>query len=349
MKIGLALSGGVDSAVALYSLLKEGHQVTAYHIKTMPDEIYLEKRIKHKVCCSPSDTYDAKLIAKKFGVELKIIHMESFFRNTVISYFLSEHKKGRTPNPCYFCNRWIKFGKLFDMMLDDGMEMVSSGHYARAVDGKLYKAIDKQKDQSYFLSSIDRSKLSRLIFPNGYHTKEEVREIAKRIGIHVYNKRESQDLCFIPDSNQKSFLQENGVNLKPGLIVDKKGKILGKHEGINLYTIGQRKLGIATGEKMYVISKDSVNNVLIVGEKSSVLRRRFKISNLNFLVDYLPSVFKATVKVRKRVKEVECIVTILNNEAEVIAHESIFAVTPGQVATFYNNDLVIMSGIIDDS
>jgi len=346
MRVGLALSGGVDSAVALYLLLKEGYEVVAYHIKTMPDEFYMERQIKHKVCCSPSDTYDAKLIAKKFGVELKIVHMESFFRNTVINYFLSEHKKGRTPNPCYYCNRWVKFGKLLEIMLKDGMDKVSSGHYARVIDGKLYRAIDKQKDQSYFLASIDRSRLKDIIFPNGYYTKEEIREIAKKVGIHVHGKAESQDLCFIPDSDQKRFLQENGINLKPGLIVDENGKILGRHESVNLYTIGQRKLGIAAGKKLYVISKDPKNNILIVGDRTSVSKTKFKVSNLNFLID-LPSVFEATVKVRKKIKETKCTVTILNNEAEVIAREPIFAITPGQVATFYKDDLVLASGIID--
>lgn len=347
MKIGVALSGGVDSAVALYTLLKAGHKVTAYHIKTMPDEFYITREIKHKVCCSPSDTYDARMIADKFGVELKIVHMESFFRNTVISYFLSEHKKGRTPNPCYFCNRWVKFGKLFDLMIEDGMEMVSSGHYARIIDGKLYKAVDKQKDQSYFLSSIDRRKLSKIIFPNGEHMKEEIREIAKEAGIHVYNKTESQDLCFIPDGDQKRFLQENGLDFDKGYIVDESGKILGEHEGISLYTIGQRKLKIATGKKLYVISKDPVNNILIVGEKSSAFTNRFKVSNLNLLVENLPRVFKASVKVRKKIEEVECTVTILNSSAEVITDRPIFAVTPGQIATFYSGDLVVMAGTID--
>lgn len=346
MRVGLALSGGVDSAVALYLLLKEGHEVVAYHIKTVPDEFYLERKIKHKVCCSPSDTYDAKLIVKKFGIRLRIIHMESFFRNTVINYFLSEHKKGRTPNPCYYCNRWIKFGKLFEIILNDGMDKVSSGHYARVIDGKLYKGIDKQKDQSYFLASIDRQKLKDIIFPNGYYTKDEIREIAKKLDIHVYDKVESQDLCFIPDSDQKRFLQENGVDLKSGLIVDENGKILGRHEGISLYTIGQRKLGIATGKKLYVISKDPKSNTLIVGGRTSASKTNFKVSNLNILTD-LPSVFEATVKVRKKTKEVRCSVTILNNEAEVIAHEPIFAITPGQVATFYKDELVLASGIID--
>lgn len=347
MKIGVALSGGVDSAVALYTLLKAGHQITAYHIKTMPDEFYIERKIKHKVCCSPSDTYDARMIADKLGVRLKIVHMESFFRNTVISYFLSEHKKGRTPNPCYFCNRWVKFGKLFDLMMEDGMEMVSSGHYARVIDGKLYKAVDKQKDQSYFLSSIDRRKLSKIIFPNGDYKKEEIRKIAREAGIHVHDKTESQDLCFIPDGDQKRFLLENGLDLNKGYIVDENGKIVGEHEGLSLYTIGQRKLKIATGKKLYVTFKDPVKNILIVGEKSAVFRKKFKVSNLNFLVEDLPRVFRASVKVRKKIEEVECTVTVFNNEAEVIASRPIFAVTPGQIAAFYNEDLVIMAGIID--
>ncbi|WP_327192009.1 tRNA 2-thiouridine(34) synthase MnmA [Thermosipho atlanticus] len=343
----MGLSGGVDSAVALYLLLEQGYDVTAYHIKTVPDSIFLTKKITHKVCCSPSDTFDAKKIASFFGVKINIVHLEKEFRDTVIKYFLEEYSKARTPNPCFFCNDWIKFGVLYDIMIRDGMEYISSGHYARIIDGKLFKAKSVDKDQSYFLASIKKEKLSKMVLPNGEYTKEEIREIAKNIGLHVHDKKDSQDLCFVPDSDIPGFLSENGVKIKKGLIIDTLGNVIGTHVGLQNYTIGQRKLRIATGRRVYVKAKDPKKNLLIVGGKDELYSKQFIVTNLNFLQDK-GNDFTGYVKVRKKFKEVPCKVYIKNEVMYIETLDPIFAITPGQIAVVYDEDgAVIVSGVIE--
>ncbi len=347
LKIGVLLSGGVDSAVALYTLQKQGHEVTAYHMKTMYDEFYVQKQIKHKVCCSPSDTFDAQMIAQRLKVPLKIINLQDIFKKSIIDYYLKEYELGRTPNPCYMCNRLIKFGYMMDLMLQDGVDAVSSGHYARVINGNLYKAVSKEKDQSYFLSSIDRERLKKIVFPNGDKTKDEIREIAKKADIHVHNKSESQDLCFIPDSDQLCFFQEHGFTPRPGPIFDKKGKKIGEHNGLVNYTIGQRKIGISTGERKYVIRICAKENALIVGDEKDVYADTFSVKDLNILAD-LGDRFSCTVKVRKNSQEVQCTVIVKDFSATVKADVPIFAVTPGQVAVFYEDEKVLAAGIIDE-
>jgi tRNA-specific 2-thiouridylase len=347
LRVGVLLSGGVDSAVALYSLLEAGHDVIAYHMKTMPDEFYLAKQIKHKVCCSPADTFDAQLIAKHFSVPIKVIHVEDVFRRTVVDYYLEEYKNGRTPNPCYLCNRLIKFGFVMDLILNEGADKIASGHYARIIDGKLYRALDKEKDQSYFLASIERHRLAKIIFPNGDKTKSQVREIAAKANIHVHSKQESQDLCFIPDGDQESFFRENGIEFNEGPIYDVHGKELGRHKGLIRYTVGQRRLGVSLGSRTYVVRIDAQRNAIIVGKEEDVYRNKFSVSHLNFLVD-LPKEFSAFVKVRKNTLEVPCFVRHNGSEAEIETKEPLFAVTPGQAAVFYDGELVLGSGIIEE-
>ncbi|MEJ5228403.1 MAG: tRNA 2-thiouridine(34) synthase MnmA [Pseudothermotoga sp.] len=347
MKVGVLLSGGVDSAVALYTLKEEGHDVIAYHMKTMYDQFYIEKQIKHKVCCSPSDTYDAQLIARQMGVQLRVVYLQELFKDSVIKYFLQEYRSGKTPNPCYRCNRLIKFGYVMDLMTKEGVDLVASGHYARVVNGKLYKAVSKEKDQSYFLASIEKERLKNIVFPNGDKTKEQIREIARKAGIHVHNKDESQDLCFIPDGDQRSFFQEHGLVVEEGPIFDLQGNQIGKHNGLTNYTIGQRKIGISTGERSYVVKIDPERNAIVVGTQKDVYASTFLVKELNWLTD-VDEVFEATVKVRKNSQEVKCQVLIENNNARVTSVEPIFAVTPGQIAVFYNGEMVVGSGKIDE-
>uniref|UniRef100_A0A7C5U4Y1 tRNA-specific 2-thiouridylase MnmA n=1 Tax=Fervidobacterium nodosum TaxID=2424 RepID=A0A7C5U4Y1_9BACT len=345
-KVGILLSGGVDSAVALYLLLEKGYDVTAYHMKTVADDLYITKQIKHKVCCSPSDTYDAQLIAKKLNVPFKVMHVEKVFRERIIDYFINENIQGKTPNPCFFCNDYIKFGVVMDQALSDGMDFVASGHYARIIDGKLYKAIDKNKDQSYFLASIKKEKLTRIILPNGDYSKDEIRKIAQEVGIHVAQKIDSQDLCFLPDSDFKSFFSENGVNIQKGNIITIDGKIIGQHEGLPFYTIGQRKFGVATGQKYYVKSKNVDGNYIVVAPLDELYQKEMYVGNLNIFED-LPEQFSATVKIRKKFNEVKCSVKNLGEKLQVTFDEPTFAVTPGQIAVFYNEDEVLCAGVIE--
>lgn len=346
LKIAVALSGGVDSVVAMYTLIQQGHTVSAFHIKTMPDEFYARKKATHKTHCSPSDTRDARLIAHQLGVLFEVIDVEDMFREKIIDYYTSEYIKGRTPNPCYFCNRYVKFGILLEKVIHRGFDRLASGHYARIVDGKLYKAIDKEKDQSYFLSSIEREKLRYLVFPNGDKTKRQVREIAEMAKLHIHEKRESQDLCFIPDGDQNTFFSERGLTSNPGLIVDTRGNTLGKHRGLFNYTVGQRKLRISAKERLYVVRLDSEKNTVVVGKKEEVYTDTFRVSNLNLLCE-VPAEFSASVMVRKKAEEVPCRVKMNDDTATITCERPIFAVTPGQIAVLYNHDLVIASGVID--
>jgi len=346
-KVGVLLSGGVDSAVALYLLISQGYDVTAYHMKTVPDRIYIAKEIKHKVCCSPSDTYDAQLIAKKFNVPFKILHIEDIFEEKIVNYFIHENLKGRTPNPCFFCNELIKFGVVMEIAFNDGMDYVASGHYARIVDGKLYKALDKEKDQSYFLASIKKEKLARLILPNGQYTKEEVRRIAEKVGIHVSQKIDSQDLCFLPDNDLRAFFEERGIKIEGGNVITEDGKIIGKHDGLPFYTIGQRKIGIAAGQRLYVKAKNIDGNFIVVAPLDSVYQKNMIVKLYNSYEE-LPSHFVATVKIRKKFKEVACKVNVQNDGTlNVEFSEPTFGVTPGQIAVFYDGDKVVCSGVIE--
>ncbi|MEN3042289.1 MAG: tRNA 2-thiouridine(34) synthase MnmA [Fervidobacterium sp.] len=345
-KVGILLSGGVDSAVALYLLLEQGYDVIAYHMKTVSDELYITKQIKHKVCCSPSDTYDARMIAKKFNVPFKIIHVEEVFKEKIINYFINENLLGRTPNPCFFCNDIIKFGVVFEQAISDGLDFIASGHYARIIDGKLYKAVDKNKDQSYFLASIKKEKLNKILLPNGEYSKDEVRKIAQRVGIHVAQKTDSQDLCFLPDNDFKSFFQEQGITIQKGNIITNEGRIIGQHSGLPFYTVGQRKFGIATGQKYYVKAKNIDGNYIVVAPLEELYQREMIVGNVNFLDD-LPEQFQATVKIRKKFNEVSCFVKKLDGKLKISFEQPVFAVTPGQIAVFYNQDQVLCAGVIE--
>ncbi|ODN29748.1 tRNA 2-thiouridine(34) synthase MnmA [Fervidobacterium thailandense] len=316
-------------------------------MKTVPDKLYITKEIKHKVCCSPSDTYDAQLIAKKFNVPFKILHIEDLFEEKIINYFIEENLAGRTPNPCFFCNELIKFGVVMEIALADGMDYVASGHYARIIDGKLYRALDKEKDQSYFLASIKKEKLERIILPNGEYTKEEIRKIAAQVGIHVSQKMDSQDLCFLPDNDLRSFFEERGIKIEGGNIITEDGRIVGKHDGLPFYTIGQRKIGVATGQRLYVKAKNVEGNFIVVAPVESVNQKTMKVKLFN-TYEELPERFEATVKIRKKFKEVACTVNVQREGTlNVEFAEPTFGVTPGQIAVFYDGDKVICSGIIE--
>ena len=354
MKVGIALSGGVDSAVALYRLLEEGHEVKAYHMKTLKDEFFVKKTIKKKICCSPSDTTDAIKIARKFGVELEIVDLSDSFRELIVKKFKDDLLRGLTPNPCVHCNKLIKFGILMDHAFEDGIELFASGHFARIVYSEKYgkkmiaKAKDQKKDQSYFLALLSPERIDKLVFPNGDSMKEENRELAERIELHVSAKPESQDVCFIPDGKIESFLKDEGVDKRKGLIVDEDGRILGSHNGHFLYTIGQRKgLKIATGRKMYVKKKIPDRNLVIVSALDGVFFKGLIASDPVWHVS-LPEEFEAICKVRKKAQEVKCLVKRKGNEVIVEFEREVFAVTPGQIAVFYDGDVLLGGAVIKE-
>ncbi|MFO7881669.1 MAG: tRNA 2-thiouridine(34) synthase MnmA [Kosmotogaceae bacterium] len=351
MKVGIALSGGVDSASAAIDLIQKGYDVTAYHMKTVPEETFKIISEKTKVCCSPSDTLDAMKIADILGIRLNIIDIRDFFKKKIVDYFVKEYLSGRTPNPCVVCNNVVKFGRLMDIALGDGMEKFSSGHYAKITNTEdfgylISKGQSNQKDQSYFLSRIEKHKLERIIFPNGNKTKQEIRTIAAQLKLPVHKKKESQEICFIPDNNYRRFLKDKGVKPKTGKIVDEDGKILGTHKGLSFYTIGQRKgLGITSKEKLYVIDSDYENNLIVVGPKEKTMKAHFTIKNENWFVNE-PQKLELKCMIRSSMNPVPCRIRELSKETEIIFEKPVSAITPGQLAVLYHKDYVIGSGFI---
>lgn len=344
-RVAVLLSGGVDSAVALYLLMQRGYDVVAYHMRTVSWHAHSSDQVSRDVGCSPSDTTDAQLVASKFGVPFKVVDVGDVFRKEIIEYFVSENLLGRTPNPCFFCNDRIKFGHLMELAFCEGADFVASGHYARIRNGRLLRAIDPSKDQSYFLASVKREKLERIILPNGEYTKDEVRRIAQGAGIHVSSKAESQDLCFVADGDLRSFFKAQGVSVESGNVIDESGRIVGRHDGLPFYTVGQRKLGVAVGRKLYVKSKNVEGNFIAVAPLEELYKRDMKVELVNSYFE-LPRHFRATVKVRKKFKEVGCEVHVEGDSLYVTFDEPVFAVTPGQIAVFYDGDYVVCAGVI---
>ena len=355
MKVGIALSGGVDSAVALYLLLKEGHEVKAFHMKTKDDEFFIRKGIKKKVCCSPSDTADAIRIAHSLGVEIEIVDVREIFREKVIKPFKADLLRGLTPNPCVHCNRYVKFGYFMDYVLSQGFDAFASGHYVRVEFSDRYgkkvlkKGIDKKKDQSYFLARIEPWRIEKLLFPNGNHTKEEIRKIAEEAGIHVAKKQESQDVCFIPDGNLENFLEEEGIKLTEGRVITMGEEIVGTHLGYPLYTIGQRR-GMKIekfGRRFYVKEKIPEENLLVVSELEGVFFSGLVAIDPVWHVD-VPEKFRCVCRVRKKAEEAPAIVKVKDGEVEVSFEKKVFAVTPGQIAAFYDEDTLLGGAIIKE-
>ena len=362
-KVALAMSGGVDSSVAAYLLLKEGYEVVGFHMKTVPDDVFKVIPEEKKVCCSPADTLDAMRVARQLGIEFHVIHIEEEFRRAVIEYFKSEYMAGRTPNPCAVCNREIKFGLMMDEVMKDGsFDFYATGHYARngyVPDYGRYllrKGRVPSKDQAYFLATIDASRLSRLLFPIGDYGKEEIRKIAREIDIPVHSKRESQEICFIPDNDYHRFLKEEmGDLFEPGNIIDEKGALLGTHQGLPFYTIGQRHgLGLATGEKVYVSKLDTDKNEVIVAPRKGLYSKGLIANELNWFIPYeeIEERFGGRIrcKIRKTSPEMDASLKLMDNdEVEVIFDTKQFAITPGQLAVFYHEDLVLGSGFIKEA
>jgi len=328
MKVAVLLSGGVDSSIAAYLMKEEGHDVVGVHL------VNLQREEQKK----------AKEIAERLGIGFISFDLREEFRKEIINYFINEYKNGRTPNPCYFCNKKIKFGKLVESIWND-FDLIASGHYAIAENGKLYKAKKEKKDQSYFLASVEKNKLKKLYFPLGYMEKSEVLSLAEKIGIPY--EKESQDVCFLKGKTLKDFMRENGLKLSKGSFVDRHGNKIGKHEGYYNYTIGQRRgLGISAGKRLYVYKIIPETNTVVLSCKEDVMYKYMEVSNLNFLEE-LPKQLEVTVKVRSNFREVGGFVKIKGGKAFVEFESKVFAVTPGQIAVFYINDQVVLSGVIE--
>jgi tRNA-specific 2-thiouridylase len=348
------MSGGVDSSAAAALLLEQGYDVVGITLKLWPQDCVSRAEDK---CCGPQAVMDARAVSHKLGIPYYLIDEAEDFQKQIINYFAEEYKAGRTPNPCVMCNEKLKFGTLISRARQLGAEYVATGHFARIEKSPdtgrffLKKGKDPRKDQSYFLFSLKQEQLARSLFPLGEMTKSDTREIARESHLKTADKEESMEICFVPDKDYGRFLQQAKLVQKhTGDVVDVHGRVLGRHDGIEFYTIGQRKgLGISSPKPLYVIELDAANNRVIVGDDSQLDRVAFQIERCNWIAfDVPPESFEATVKIRYNHPGTAA--TVLpgsNGTAKIQLHEPQRAITPGQACVIYDEDLVLGGGWIE--
>ncbi len=337
----MALSGGVDSAVAAALLLRQGRTLAGVHLRlspAVPVPVHLEA------------------LAQRLGIALEAVDLQAEFARDVVEYFMAEYAAGRTPNPCVRCNAAIKFGRLWEILREAGFTHLATGHYARlqpAPDGSpaLFRGVDRRKDQSYFLSRLPRALLPHFLFPLGELTKAEVRRLYRELGLPVReNEAESMELCFIPDGGYQEFLRaRRGFAGPPGEFVNSEGRLLGRHRGLECYTVGQRRgLGIAAREPYYVIALQPELNQVVLGHRPELLSAGLIASGINWLIDPPAGELEATAVIRYRHPGVQA--RIIPQDAGVVrvlfaAPQS--AVAPGQAVAFYDADRLLGGGWIE--
>lgn len=357
VRVVVALSGGVDSSVAAALLKEEGYQAIGVTIQIEPSDKQIYETVNFGGCCRLDAIEDAKRVAYKLGIPHYVLNFSDIFSQEVIVNFCREYSLGKTPNPCIRCNRYIKFGALRERAKELHADFVATGHHARIeldeVSGRYFlkKGNDQRKDQSYFLYTLTQEQLEHALLPIGNFTKGWVREIARELEIPVAAKPESQDICFIPDDDYPKFIKEFIPQaIKPGPILDKIGDTLGEHRGIPFYTIGQRKgLGIATKEPLYVTAIAHERNAIVVGSKEEIYKTELMASNMNWIsLTKLTQPITARVKIRYLHNEAEAEITPLNEDkVHVRFKEPQMAITPGQAVVFYDGDIVIGGGTIE--
>ncbi|TGK05331.1 tRNA 2-thiouridine(34) synthase MnmA [Leptospira langatensis] len=353
-KIIVAMSGGVDSAVTAGLLMEEGYEVIGVNLRTWEYEVPACDTTK-KSCCSPEDIRDARDVGLSLNIPFYVIKMEKLFQEKVIDRFVSDYKEGKTPNPCVECNTFVKFGALFDKASALGIDKIATGHYARIVevDGRyaVANAEDMNKNQAYYLYGLSQENLKNTVFPLGGMTKPEVREIARRMGLPVAEKAESQEICFIPENDYRKFLAKKNIDFTPGAFTLQNGQVIGHHTGKENFTIGQRKgLGVSWKSPLYVISIQD-DGTVVLGEEKQTFVESFIVEDLN-LQAWAPALGKeeteCRVQVRYRSKPIRAKVVREGDLVRVFPIEEVKGVAPGQSAVFYpvNETYLLAGGII---
>ena len=353
-KVVVGMSGGVDSSVAALLLKKQGYEVIGLFMRNWDSTInndYLgNPDINNDICPQEKDYNDALAVCEKIGIPLHRVDYVKEYWDYVFTYFLDELNKGRTPNPDVMCNKYIKFDLFYKKAMDMGADYIATGHYAKIVDGRLYKAMDKNKDQSYFLAYVNKDIFKKVLFPLQDMEKTEIRKIALENDLVTAKKKDSTGICFIGERNFTNFLK-NYLPNQPGKIIDiESQKILGEHIGLMYYTIGQRK-GLNLGgshDKIFVVEKDVKNNILYVAsgdENKYLYSSRAIIEGFNLLSDRIPD--KCGVKFRYRQQDIDCSVKVIDDKTLELNYKDAKAVTPGQFCVLYNGEECIGGGIIE--
>ncbi|HDK7176436.1 TPA: tRNA 2-thiouridine(34) synthase MnmA [Clostridium botulinum] len=352
-KVLVGMSGGVDSSVAAYLLKEQGYEVIGVTMQIwQDDEEFIEKE---GGCCSLSAVADARRVSNKIGIPFYVMNFKDAFKRNVIDYFVDEYMEGRTPNPCIACNKFIKFSSFLDKAMDMGIDYVATGHYAIIEKQKdryiIRKSEDDKKDQTYALYNLTQFQLERTLMPCGQYKKSQIREIAKDIGLRVHNKKDSEEICFIPDNDHGRYIKNRFPNkVREGNFVDKQGNVLGKHKGIVYYTIGQRKgLGIAFGKPMYVVDINPFKNEVVLGSIEDLLNTELVAKDINYIpFDTLKEPMEVEAKIRYSQIPSKAIITPIDDgRVRVNFHEKQRAITKGQSVVFYKDDLLIGGGIIE--
>jgi len=337
----VAMSGGVDSSTVAGLMKKEGYKVIGITLKLYDDTKQVSKS---KQCCAGQDIIDAKRVANKLNIEHKILYYQNKFKQGVVDNFVESYLKGETPIPCIQCNKTVKFNDLFEESKHLKADALITGHYVKSVtknnSTEMYRAADENRDQSYFLFNTSKEQLNYLRFPLGGLLKEETRKIADKLQLNVSDKPDSQDICFVPNGDYVSVIKKFREDaFKKGNIKNLEGKVIGVHDGIVSFTIGQRKgIKISDKDPLYVIDIDAEKNEIVVGPRSSLIKKQINLKNLNLLVDKKDLQENILVKVRSTGKLIKSKINFNENEAEINLLENEYGISPGQACVFYSKD-----------
>ena len=338
----VAMSGGVDSAVTAFLLKEAGYRVSGIHLELSPNPLTTPE----------AEHADLETTCRMLDIPLHYLSLEEDFQSSIIDYFCEEYRRGRTPNPCVRCNRQIKFGLLLKKVLEMGGELLATGHYSRveksAGSFHLLKGLDNTKDQSYFLYVLNQTVLERVLFPLGGLRKTEVKALASQKGLPSAVRKESQDICFVPDNDHKAFLAAR-VAFQAGEIVDSGGKVLGRHQGLAAYTVGQRQgMRVSASERLYVVEMDAEKNRLVIGTWDELLKSDLTACDLNWVSGQIPrETLHVTARVRYRAVGAVAAVDVEGNRAKVHFETAQRAIAPGQSVVFYKGEEVIGGGVIE--